>query len=48
MVQETSLVLLVSLVFNNSKPVIVIAVIYLHILIFAMSYAYYYRVEYFR
>jgi hypothetical protein len=47
MVQETSLVLLVSLVFNLNKVVIVLSIIYLHILIFEMSYAYYYRVEYF-
>jgi hypothetical protein len=44
MAQETSLVLLVSLVFNLSAGVVVIAIIYLHILVFVMSYAYYYRV----
>jgi hypothetical protein len=44
MVQETSLVLLVSLVFKLNTTVIILSIIYLHILIFAMSYAYYYRV----
>jgi hypothetical protein len=48
MAQETSLVLVVSLVFNLSAASVVVAIIYLHILVFVMSYAYYYRVEYFR
>ena len=50
MIQETMLVLLVTLVFVTpvSSGIIVLSIIYLHILIFCMSYAYYYRVEYFR
>ena len=50
MIQETMLVLLVTLVFVSpvSKMTIALSIIYLHILIFCMSYAYYYRVEYFR
>lgn len=48
MVQETSLVLLVSLIFNLSAAAVIVSIIYLHILVFVMSYAYYYRVEYFR
>ena len=50
MIQETMLVLLVTLVFVTpvSAGIIVLSIIYLHILIFCMSYAYYYRVEYFR
>lgn len=48
MVQETSLVLVVSLVFNLNAAAVIVSIIYLHILVFVMSYAYYYRVEYFR
>jgi hypothetical protein len=44
MAQETSLVFVVSLVFNLNAGVVVLAIIYLHILVFVMSYAYYYRV----
>lgn len=42
------MVLLVSLVFRLNKVIIILSIIYLHILIFTMSYAYYYRVEYFK
>lgn len=50
MVQETCLVLLVTLVYVTpvSPGIIVLCVIYLHILIFVMSYSYYYRIEYFK
>ena len=46
MVQETCLVLLVSLVFVSpvNVGVVVLSVIYLHILVFVMSYSYYYRI----
>ena len=50
MIQETCLVLLVTLVYVTpvSAGIIVLCVIYLHILIFVMSYSYYYRIEYFK
>lgn len=50
MVQETCLVLLVTLVYVTpvSAGIIALCVIYLHILVFVMSYSYYYRIEYFK
>ena len=42
-------VLLVTLVYEVpvSKTIIALAVIYLHIMVFVMSYCYYFRIEYF-
>jgi hypothetical protein len=48
MAQETSLVLVVSLIFNLNAAAVIVSIVYLNILVFVMSYAYYYRVEYFR
>lgn len=50
MVQETCLVLLVTLVYQTpvSKGILALCIIYLHILVFVMTYSYYYRIEYFR
>jgi hypothetical protein len=50
MIQETSLVLLVSLVYVTPVPpgIIALCIIYLHILLFVMSFSYYYRIEYFK
>ena len=50
MIQETCLVLLVTLVFVTpvEASIVVLCVIYLHILVFVMSYSYYYRIEYFK
>jgi len=46
MIQETILVLLISLVYITpvNGGLIVLCIIYLHILVFVMSFAYYYRV----
>ena len=46
MIQETMLVFLVNLVFVEPvlKVTIILSIVYLHLLIFCMSYAYYYRV----
>lgn len=46
MVQETVLVLVVGLVWGApvSVGLIVVCIVYLHLLIFIMSYAYYYRI----
>ena len=50
MVQQTCLVLLVSLVYVTpvQAGIVILCVIYLHILVFVMSYSYYYRIEYFK
>lgn len=50
MVQQTCLVLLVTLVYVTpvSAGIIALCVVYLHILVFIMSYSYYYRIEYFK
>jgi len=50
MVQETCLVLLVTLVYVTpvSSGIIILCILYLHILVFIMSFSYYYRIEYFK
>lgn len=47
--QETMVVLLVTLVYQTpvSKAAVALGIIYLHVLVFVMSYCFYYRVEYF-
>ena len=50
MIQQTMLVLLVTLVFQKpaGASIILLCIVYLHILVFIMSYGYYYRIEYFK